>query len=139
MNREDHGLSKRLVIEGRRIALQHERIGELFEQFASAIAEQRMDQMRLTFRELREGLIAHFDLEERIQIPALHGADAGLQPALARIVADHDRFRDELAALAHDVEAGAFEALRGPAATLSEGITEHEAFEEMLFPGARKR
>jgi hypothetical protein len=138
MTAEDHGLSKRLVIEGRRIAAQHARLTELWQQFVAAFEGEQLELTRLTFRELRDGLLAHFDLEERLQIPALHGADAGLRPALARIVADHTRFREELSVLERYVEAGAFEALRGPAAKMSEGVAEHEDFEEKLFPGASK-
>ncbi len=138
MTAEDHGLSKRLVIEGRRIAAQHARLTELWQQFVAAFEGEQLELTRLTFRELRDGLMAHFDLEERLQIPALHGADAGLRPALARIVADHTRFREELNVLERHVEAGAFEALRGPAAKMSEGVAEHEDLEEKLFPGASK-
>jgi iron-sulfur cluster repair protein YtfE (RIC family) len=132
------GLSKRLAIEGRRIATQHQRLGELWQQFIGAIESAELELMRLSFRELRDGMLAHFEVEERVQIPALHGADSGLHPVLARIVDDHTRFRSELDALMRDVEAGAFEALLGPVEKLHDSLAEHEALEENLFPGAKR-
>jgi len=138
MTGEDHGLAKRLAIEGRRIANQHARLAELWQQLLSAVDGGELETTHLAFRELRDGLIAHFDLEERIQIPALHGSNPGLQPALRRIVEEHTRFREALEGLTEHVEAGAFDVLRTAVARLHEGLSEHETFEENLFPGAKR-
>jgi hypothetical protein len=134
---EDRGLSRRLKIEGRRIASQHRRLGELWQQLLAAFEHDQIDVTRSAFRELREGLLAHFDLEERIQIPALHGSNADLQPQPKRIVEDHMRFRAELEALARQLDAGSVDDLHSPARELHGALNEHEVLEQSLFPGLK--
>ena len=53
------GLSKRLQIEARRIAGQHEKLGELWAGFLTAFGRQQGDSVRMSFETLREALLSH--------------------------------------------------------------------------------
>jgi hypothetical protein len=129
----DSGLNRRLAIEGRRIAEQHAKLGELCGALISALASDHLEGTRTSLDTLREGLMAHFDVEEKVQIPALHGSNPALGPQLEEIIAQHMRFRAELDAFAHILLDGNLDGLREPLALFVSALAEHEAQEESLF------
>lgn len=133
MTSADSGLSRRLAIEGRRIAAQHAKLGELCVTLIDAVSDDHLAATRAALTTLREGLLAHFDVEERVQIPALHGSDPSLEPQLKQIIDHHTRFRSELQMFTHLLQAGDLKALREPLALFVSALVEHEAQEEELF------
>jgi hypothetical protein len=132
----DSGLSRRLAIEGRRIAAQHAKLGELCVALIEAVAAERLAAARTALATLREGLLAHFDVEERVQIPALHGSNPSLGPRLEKIIEHHVRFRRDLQAFTGTLQRDDLAGLREPLALFVAALAEHEAQEEELF-GAR--
>jgi hypothetical protein len=129
----DSGLSRRLAIEGRRIAEQHAKLGELCVALISALADEDLEASRAALATLREGLLAHFDVEEKVQIPALHGSNPSLEPQLQEIIDHHVRFRGDLDTFARSVQNGDLAGLREPLALFVAALVEHEAQEESLF------
>lgn len=127
------GLSKRLQIEARRIAGQHEKLGELWGGFLTAFGRQQGDSVRRTFETLREALLSHFELEERVHLPALHGARRGIEAELARIVDDHRRFTNALEEVSEGLASEHFPAVEAVVESLLASLNEHEAREERLF------
>ena len=129
------GLSKRLGIERRRIAAQHQLLGELWQSFLDPFETGDTRSARLAFTSLCEGVTAHFDVEERIHIPALHGANPSVTEALQEIVSDHRRFRNELNRIAEALSAADLEAVAAMVAPLIRAFADHEVREEDLFKG----
>lgn len=129
------GLSKRLGIEGRRIAAQHQLLGELWQAFLDPFDTGDLESARLAFRSLREGVTAHFDVEERVHIPALHGANPSVTQALQEIVSDHRRFRNELDQIVEALSSSDLERIAAMVEPLIRAFADHEAREEGLFKG----
>ena len=129
----DTGLSRRLAIEGRRIADQHAKLGELCVTLITALGHEDLEAARTALATLRDGLLAHFDVEEKVQIPALHGSNPSLGPRLQEIIGHHVRFRSDLEAFTHTLQTGDLGALREPLALFVSALVEHEALEESLF------
>jgi hemerythrin len=133
MTPSDSGLNRRLAIEGRRIAAQHAKLGELCVALIDAVADDHVACVRAALATLREGLLAHFDVEERVQIPALHGSNPSLEPQLQRIIDQHTRFRSDLQIFTRAMQTGDLKALREPLALFVAALAKHEAQEEELF------
>ena len=77
---------------------------------------------------LRESLRAHFELEEGIAFPALHGLEPAAQPELVRLIAEHHRVLEELAGLLAGEPDTASRLLR-----LGVALRDHEQREENLI------
>lgn len=133
MTPADSGLSRRLAIEGRRIAAQHAKLGELCVALIDAVSNDHLAAAQAALDTLREGLLAHFDVEERVQIPALHGSNPSLEPRLRKIIEQHDRFRNDLKTFTGTLQGGDLTAFREPLGLFVSALAEHEAQEEELF------
>lgn len=133
MNPADSGLTRRLAIEGRRIAAQHAKLGELCVALIEAVAHDQLGAAKGALTTLRDGLLAHFTVEETVQIPALHGSNPSLEPQLRQIVEHHVRFRSDLETFTRTLEEGDLSALREPLALFVSALVEHETQEEELF------
>ncbi len=127
------GLAKRLGIERRRIAAQHERLGELWRSFLEPFESGVSDVARSAFENLFEGVTAHFEVEERVHIPALHGANPAVSESLQEIVAEHRRFLDELERIAEALASSEVERAGAMVEALIRQFADHEAREEKLF------
>ena len=128
LQRLEPGLRKRLQIERRRIKAQHAILGELFIDF---LAPGGLDAFH--FARLRSGLIAHFEMEERVMIPAVHGSSPDRESELLRIVEEHQHFRRDLELIGEAIELGRVEEAVEVTVSLMEQITDHEVREESLF------
>jgi iron-sulfur cluster repair protein YtfE (RIC family) len=133
------GLGRRLVIEARRITKQHEKLGQLWTAVLEPLANGDLEGARRPFMVLAEGLRAHFAIEEEVEIPALHGADAERAAALEQIVADHVEYRAALDRIAERMAADDLEGAGEETAALAAKITDHEAREEALFARPPRR
>ncbi len=127
------GLAKRLEIERRRIASQHEKLGELWQSFLEPFRKHLAEGARDAFSALRDGLAAHFELEEKVQIPALHGADPAIRPQLEQLVLEHRELSRGLKEILLELDAGRLEHVEERVEWLIQLIAEHEAREEDLF------
>src|SRR5262245_31445850 len=97
------GLRRRLERARRRIASQHQHLrGLLYDAESAALAHAPLCDCVLR---LRDGLRAHFALEDEICFPALHGLDARALSQLERLTAEHGEFLGELERLASAMDA----------------------------------
>jgi iron-sulfur cluster repair protein YtfE (RIC family) len=113
---------------GHRIRGQHRRLHALLRDAERAAQEDAPLRKRLAL--LHDGLHAHFDLEEAVYFPALHGLERAARRALVRLARDHDAFLEELAELLEDPPDAAMRLL-----LLGRALREHEQQEEELFGG----
>jgi hypothetical protein len=117
------GLRLRLRRAEQRTREQHTRLRALLRDAEAAVRTGEPHEERL--RSLRDALAAHFELEESIAFPALHGLEPASGSELEELCSDHHAFLDELAKLAD----GAPDAARRVLA-LGRALREHESREE---------
>jgi iron-sulfur cluster repair protein YtfE (RIC family) len=124
----------RLAHEGRRIAGQHEALAAL--EAATRRAFERGDDREVgeAARGFEAALAAHFDLEEQVHFPALHGHEPALGPKLEQLVREHAEFREALAALRRSAESGDRPAVAAAFDQVVARLRDHEVVEESLFP-----
>jgi hypothetical protein len=127
------GLHTRLGIERLRISSQHQRLGFLFDAVAGSLEAGDHDQLHGAFHAFADGLRAHFEVEERVQIPALHGAQPTLEKQLQSLVREHSDFRERLALITRALAEGRIDQAGSELQALSLALKEHEATEESLF------
>jgi iron-sulfur cluster repair protein YtfE (RIC family) len=130
----------RLAHEARRIARQHALFEELRSTTRAALEHGGGDQRRKALHTLATSLEAHFTLEEHVQFPALHGLDPRSEAELTDLVAQHHRFREDLAALAQQggSDAGAERSAALAAfERLADALRQHEDREEALLERAQ--
>ena len=128
LQRLEVGLRKRLEIERRRIKAQHAMLGELFIDFLSPGG---LDPFH--FALLRSGLIAHFEMEERVMIPALHGSSPERAPELLQLVEEHKQFLHLLDVIGRAIDRSETNQAVETAVSLMEQLTDHEQREEALY------
>jgi Hemerythrin HHE cation binding domain len=121
------GLRRRLERANQQIKNQHERLRGLLRAAEGAAREGRS--LREPLHRLRQGLDAHFDIEESISFPALHGLEPSAGAEIAQLCGDHRAFLEELARLLGGDEPDA------PARVLQLGsaLADHERREEALL------
>ena len=122
------GLRHRLRRANQRVQAQHQRLRTLLRDAESAAGEGAP--LCECVALLREGLRAHFELEEEVCFPALHGLEPSAQPSLLRLARDHRAFLDELAELLDEPSDAPARVL-----LLGRALREHEQHEEELFGG----
>ena len=98
-NRVEPGLALRMRSEARRISEQHRRLAELKDEVSAALSNESMGSARVRFQRFAEALGAHFDVEEQVFFPAIHGIDPELGRTVDELVTAHERLRGELAVL----------------------------------------
>ncbi len=130
---EQPGLRKRIELEARRISAQHRQLDALYAALVDALQSGAQEQAREDFLRLREALLAHFEVEERTEFPALHGLDPGTEPELDTLIDQHETFRSELRALADCFAAGDVDQAARRLDGLGDRLGEHERNEERLF------
>jgi hypothetical protein len=132
----DHpGLRLRLAREGRRIAGQHEYLAALEATTLRALERGDAREMGDALRGFEGALCAHFDLEEQVHFPALHGHEPALGAQLEQLVSDHRAFRESLAQLCATAASGDRGAVAAAFDALVVALRTHESREESLYPG----
>jgi hypothetical protein len=122
----DTGLRHRLQRARERMKGQH---GQLRLLLRDAEAAARAgSELGSRLERLRDNLAAHFEVEESIAFPALHGLAPGALAALERLSSDHRAFLRELAELLAGESDAAARVL-----ALGKAIREHEHGEEALI------
>ena len=123
------GLRLRLRRAVRRVESQHAQMRALLGELGAAARDQQPAAVRDPLGRLRAALAAHFELEDQMLFPALHGLSPGALPALEALSDQHREFLtgldDMLASrCACDAEA---------VSRLHASIGEHERREELLL------
>lgn len=142
-NGEQPGLRLRLAHEAKRIASQHHHLHALELTTRRSVERGDREEMQAALLAYRGALDAHFDLEEQVHFPALHGLAPALRAQLDELTRDHQRIRAELDRLAQalaDGDAVAQRAALLPAlANLAADLRTHETREETLLAEATQR
>lgn len=120
------GLRLRLQRAGQRMRGQHRRLRSLLRDAESAARAGR--ELCDCVTSLRDGLRAHFDLEEEVCFTALHGLEPTSGTQLARLVDEHRAFLEELGRLEAVPADAAERVLR-----LGAALRDHESREEQLM------
>jgi Hemerythrin HHE cation binding domain len=120
------GLRHRLQRARLRIEGQHQRLRTLLHDAEEAARTGAA--LNEPLHRLREGLNAHFELEEAVSFPALHGLEPASSRVLAVLQEDHHGFLDELARLLGGEADSAARVLR-----LGSALRDHERREEELL------
>ena len=124
-----------MQLEARRIFHQHEQLDALYDETVDAIADAQPETARAALGRLRDGLLAHFEVEESTHFPALHGLSSASAERLVQRIPEHVGFREQLGRLeaARDRPEGA---ARAELAARGRGLAAHEKLEEELFAAA---
>jgi hypothetical protein len=100
------GLEMRVDREARRISNQHRQLDEFYGMVVSSLEGGMLARARSEFVRFHDALEAHFQVEEQIHFPALHGLAPELDAELASLVEEHREFRERLERLAELFERG---------------------------------
>jgi len=132
---EQPGLRLRLAQEARRIAGQHAWLASVEATVLRVLQRGTPAEARDALDAYRGALAAHFELEERLHFPALHGLRPELAPAIEALVADHARLRADLEALGARVGTVARDAVTDGFRACAAQLLDHEQREEALLGG----
>jgi len=129
----DSGLRYRLRRAARQVGEQHRRIGEIYLELGTAVANRtKPDAMQALLR-YQEALEAHFRLEEEVFFPAIHGLEPTRESELGELRRTHERLRKELCGLVEAaVEVGP-EAFSEWLHRFAKQMAVHESHEEELL------
>jgi iron-sulfur cluster repair protein YtfE (RIC family) len=129
------GLLRRLRRALKRVEEQHRALREVAIELDRAVASGSRESVDAWLTRMRDGLVAHFQLEEEVVFPALHGLDPEALAEIQQLERDHGRFLAKLAALigrTPDSSALAPRDLKG----MRERLAAHEMREEHLLARA---
>ncbi len=127
------GLRLRLAHASRRLPAQHDFLDALVATTGRALERMPPGEAHEAMRGFRGALEAHFQLEEEVHFPALHGLQPGLAAELEALVREHHALRDRLLVLEGRIGREPGTAVAPDFAALAETLREHESREERLF------
>jgi iron-sulfur cluster repair protein YtfE (RIC family) len=123
------GLRHRLRRALRRIESQHVQMRALLEQLGKAVRVGEPAALRETVSQLRDALAAHFELEDQVLFPALHGLSPAARISLEALSAQHREFLTGL----DDMFTSRRSCDAETVSRLHAAIGEHERREELLL------
>ena len=129
----DPGLRMRIHGEARRIASQHQQLNTLFGGVFQALDRGGIHLATEAFGRFCDALEAHFEVEERMYFPALHGLLPEIRGELSRLVERHGTMRRDLVAIRMLFTGGDRESVCPRLEKLAVDISRHEADEEHLL------
>ena len=102
---EQPGLGKRLQFETVRISSQHEKLNQLYGDLRRELERGARHNAIVCFGRMRDSLEAHFEVEDQVYFPAVHGFMPKHSELLTRLSSDHEAFRNDLHEIAGLLEA----------------------------------
>jgi len=135
MERMVTGLRARLERALHRMEEQHRALREIADELDGAVASGAQADIERWLSRFFDALRSHFDLEESVVFPALHGMLAGARPDLTRLEGDHGFFLERVRDL---LEAGGPRGgtLVDALSVVRERLRAHERVEERLIENA---
>jgi len=133
MNEFETGLRHRLRRALRQTAHQHERLHALHRRLDDALERGAIDVVRAAAERLHAALAAHFDLEDAVIFPAVHGLDHRRAQDLNALAREHREYLVELERLRAQLDAAALTAFGDGYRAFRAAIGEHEQREEALL------
>lgn len=132
MDAMQNGLIFRVRRSARRLADQHRHLRELIPEFERAVELADSAALRSMISRYRVGVVAHFNLEDQVFFPALHGLRSDQTPALDRLSREHEGFLRRLTELRELLTAATVEAFAEGFRKLLTDLGAHEKQEEQL-------
>jgi iron-sulfur cluster repair protein YtfE (RIC family) len=129
------GLRSRLRRLVQQVEEQHLALRQVAIELDRALAAGARESADAWLTRMRDGLAAHFDLEEAVLFPAIHGFDGSTRPEIEQLERDHGRFLEQLRAML-EYDPGASSPASAHLKGLRERLTEHEQREERLLERA---
>ena len=136
---DGRGLRLRIRRAARDIAMQHDRLREIVAEIHDALTEADSRRAVASAIHYRDALEAHFELEEGVVFPALHGFDARNGKAIEALLNDHVRFLAELRSLTDDAAQVETVDWKARFYELRRSLALHEAREEGLVNAEARR
>jgi hemerythrin len=133
MTRDGPGFERRLRFESARISSQHEKLNELYADLRRELARSARHNAFVCFGRFRDALEAHFEVEDRLYFPAVHGFHPHEEPLLSELAREHETFRKELATIGRLLEAHEHEESEELLARLVARLILHEQKEDALL------
>lgn len=127
------GLRLRLAHASRRLPAQHDFLDALLATTGRALERMPQAEAQEAMRGFRGALEAHFQLEEEVHFPALHGLEPRLEAELEALVLEHHALRDRLLVLEGRIGREPGAVVAPDFADLAQTLREHESREERLF------
>jgi hypothetical protein len=126
------GLRHRIKRLSQQTAEQHRQLDALRREVAAALERDARTDGRHALERFAAALSAHFDLEQTVFFPALHGLSPSRKPELEGLEREHARFLDELRRVQAEIDTAPAEASGREFARFLTGLGGHEQREERL-------
>jgi hypothetical protein len=127
------GLRLRLAHVSRRLPAQHGFLNALLATTSRALERMAPAEAQEALLGFRGALDAHFQLEEEVYFPALHGLQPGLEVEIAELAREHHALRDRLLVLEGRASREPGPVVAQEFVELSHALRQHEAREERVF------
>jgi hypothetical protein len=128
----DSGLRYRVRRALRQIGDQHRRLGEIRDALHGALAAGDRPELREHFVRYRHAIGAHFELEDGVFFPALHGLHPEAGERLEALGVEHAGLLARLQRLAPLVDAAVLDGFAAGFQAFGEQMADHEGREEAL-------
>ena len=128
----DSGLRYRMRRALRQIGDQHRQLHQIQDRLEAAVASGDRPELRDAFVRYRHAIGAHFELEDSVFFPALHGLHPNEQEPLEALSGEHVGLLAELQRLVPLVEAPGLERFGAAFSGFRAGVAAHERREESL-------
>ena len=135
MELAESGLRYRMRRALRQIGEQHRQLHEIRDRLGRALASGDPDEARDTLVRYRHAVGAHFELEDDVFFPALHGLHPDQREDLEALGRDHARLLAALAQMMPVLEQSGVESFAAAFDAFRRELARHEAEEERLVAG----
>jgi iron-sulfur cluster repair protein YtfE (RIC family) len=129
----DTGLRYRVQRVQHQMRAQHRHLHPFFDEIQSALARRDGAPVEDGLERLAEALEAHFDLEDEVLFPALHGLHPERGEEIAALSEDHGELLGALARLFDALRDAALARFAEDFDAFREDLARHEAREEQLI------
>ncbi len=133
MRDEEAGLAWRLRFEAERISSQHAKLDWLYEDLRREFARDGRDSAMVSFARMRDHLEAHFEVEDRVYFPAVHGFRPDHASLLHRLSSQHAFFRSALSEIGERFASTALRDVEASVSELVDSLLAHERDEQALI------
>ena len=133
MTRDGPGVERRLRFESTRISSQHEKLNQLYAELHREMVRGARHNAFVRFGRFRDALEAHFEVEDRVYFPAVHGFHPAEAPLLDELGRDHEAFRRDLIRIDRLLEAHELEESSEQLAGVISRLVVHEQKEDALL------
>lgn len=130
------GLRHRLERSLHRVEEQHQLLREVADQLDRAVASGAHADIERWLTRFVEALRSHFDLEETVVFPALHGLSESVRQDLEQLERDHGVFLMRVHGMLQGEASGGAQTLIDALGALRERLQSHERIEEGLIQRA---